>query len=278
MSRMLALVSLAILATGCGLSRGRPPLLSLIEDRSAFHVVDMLTYNGKPDVGDLGMLAGTGTGVFWKPGESHDHLNEAVFREEILKYKDYRGLFYVDLEEWPICEVPDSVSRRSVAMLSRAADLVREVAPNLTFGIYGALPAPNGYWPVVGVDKARGQAWRDCNTRLMEVGRKVDVIFPSIYTNYTDEAGWRVYAAEQLEASRIFGKPVFAFVWPEYHESNEKLSGKHMPADVWRRQLEFIRANGADGVVLWNGWRRPWDDRATWWLETRAFVEKARRR
>jgi hypothetical protein len=67
------------------------------------------------------------------------------------------------------------------------------------------------------------------------------------------------------------GNPVYAFLWPEFHVSNRFLKGQNTPANFWRHELEFCRTR-ADGIVIWGGYQKPWDDQAAWWLETKAFL------
>jgi hypothetical protein len=269
-----ALILSGCLLTGAARIAGaqeKRPLKAEIARRDRFHVVDILLYKNKPDVAGLGMIQGMGTGAFWSSGHAEDSLDEAAFRKAMLKWKDFPGLFYIDIENWPTCDAPESVIKQSIAKFSRAIDLVREVAPKLTFGIYSEAPA-SGYWPIVGSDKAQLLAWEACNKRMAAIAKKVDVIFPSLYTFYDDEAGWDTYAKATLAAAKQYGKPVYAFLWPEYHVSNRKLAGTNIPGRVWRHELELTRQN-ADGVVLWNGLERPWDESADWWQETRAFLK-----
>lgn len=250
------------------------PLLKLINSRASFLVVDMLNYTKKPDVSALGMIPGTGSAVFWPHGETGDELDETAFLKEMRKFRDFPGLFYIDLDDWPICEVPDSIAQKTIAKLSRAVDLARQAAPRLTLGIYSEVPAP-GYWAVVGGDPKRRATWNACNTQLAALAKKVDVLFPSLYTFYTDERGWDLYADAALAAAREYGKPVYPFLWPEYHTSNEELGLTPIAGPFWRHQLEFVRQR-ADGVVLWNGLHPAWDENAGWWSETKMFLRSLR--
>lgn len=267
---LLALVSMCCRAP---LDPIPQPKASLASTR--FRVVDILVYNGKPDLDSLGMTRGWGTGNLWRPGTDRTSVDETGVREAIRPFKNFSGLFYIDIEEWPVCGASDSTVDQNIVKLSRVADIVRAEAPLLKFGFYSLLPAP-GYWPVVGKDSVEFRAWQACNRRLSELARKVDVIFPSLYTYYDDEKGWDVYATAVLEAARDYGKPVYPFLWPEYHESNVALGGKNLPGRVWRHQLQVAQQN-ASGVVLWNGLKRQWDQDAEWWVETREFLGHLRR-
>src|SRR5262249_4133499 len=104
--------------------------------------------------------------------------------------------------------------------------------------------------------------------------------FPSLYTYYPDQAGWVAYAKANLsEARRLApGKPVYCFLWPQYHDSST-LAYQFLPVDYWKLQLQTCRQY-ADGIVIlgcvgkdgkMNGWLT-WDDNAPWWQATIQFV------
>jgi hypothetical protein len=72
-------------------------------------------------------------------------------------------------------------------------------------------------------------------------------------------------------------KPVYVFLWPEYHDSNAALRGTQIDAKYWRTQLETAR-KFADGIVIWGGYDllknrpRKWNEEDAWWKETRNFL------
>ena len=267
---LLSLMVAFSLAAACR-AQGPTPLRAELQRRDRFRVVDILVFRNRPKLTDFSMLAGYGSGAFWSSGHPEDGLDEVAFRREIARYKDFPGVFYIDIENWPTCYAPAAVIEQSMAKFARVIALVREIAPRLTFGIYNEIPA-FGYWPIVGSDKGRLEEWKACNQRMATLASGVDLIFPSLYTFYDDEAGWDAYAKATLEAAKQYGKPVYAFLWPEYHESNPVLGGKSIPGRVWRHELEIVRQH-ADGVVLWSGLNRQWDGNADWWRETRSFVQ-----
>ena len=80
--------------------------------------------------------------------------------------------------------------------------------------------------------------------------------------------------AQIQEARRLSrGKPVYIFLWPQYHTSNQKLANTFLPGDYWRLELETAQKY-ADGAVIWccsNS--QSWEDNAAWWLATRSFLK-----
>jgi hypothetical protein len=114
----------------------------------------------------------------------------------------------------------------------------------------------------------------------MQMTPYVDAIYPSLYTFYPDQDGWLKYALANISEARRYGKPVYVFLWPQYHESDPAVAWRFIPADYWRLELETAKQY-ADGIVIWGGWQYSgkrlnwlleWDDTAPWWIETQDFM------
>src|SRR5205814_1590172 len=98
---------------------------------------------------------------------------------------------------------------------------------------------------------------------------------------YADSQGWVKYAQANIaEARRIAGgRPVYPFIWPQYHISNGRLGSQYIDGKFWSLQLHTLYAD-ADGLVLWGGWdfaakrHASWDENAAWWLATKQFLAK----
>jgi hypothetical protein len=242
---------------------------------ATFLVFESLAYIGKPDLTPLGVLPARGTGELWRDGQPRSVVDKLGVQRAMACCADFKGVFYLDVEHWRLYGQPDEVIDQNVGKFIQLADRVRAAAPNLKFGYYGVLPEIV-YWPIVSpAAHEELNAWRRSNRRTREIARHVDVIFPSLYTFYSDPPGWERYARETLKEARTYGKPVYAFLWPEFHDSNERLRGQNLPRDFWRMELEFCRRN-ADGVVIWGGWQRRWDENAEWWQETKLFLRSLR--
>jgi hypothetical protein len=241
-----------------------------------FLVFDSLFYIGKPDLAPLGMLPARGTGELWREGQPRSAVDKIGVQRAVGCCRDFKGVFYLDVEQWRVFEQPDAVIEENIAKFIQLADVVRAAQPNLKFGYYGVMPEI-AYWPIVRPVGDQLNAWRRSNRRTQEIARHVDVIFPSLYTFYMDPAGWELYARETLTEAKTYGKPVYAFLWPEFHNSNKLLGGQTVPREFWRKQLEFCRLN-ADGIVIWGGWQERWDENAEWWQETKRFLQSVRGR
>lgn len=123
------------------------------------------------------------------------------------------------------------------------------------------------------------------NDYMMPLAEKIDIIFPAFYTwrdnfvsnplgeagpfVWNNDAGWRELMLLVLENARRFGKPVYSFVWAQFHNMlPPPKGGSEIPLEYWRKQLSFVRQH-ADGAVLFGvGKAAPggeWQKFKPWW-------------
>jgi len=235
-----------------------------------FPVFDGLLYLGKPDLRPQGLVPIVWIGDLWGPGVSKETVDEVRVRSEFERIRNSGGLYYLDIENWPVLSVSGTTRRQNIEKLTRVIDLARHAAPHAQLGFYGILPGIT-YWPLFRHD-AEYRDWLDGNRALDPLAGHVDAIFPSLYTYYDDLEGWKNYARQTLSEARRYGKPVYVFLWPQFHDSNPDLRGKELPRAFWRSELDLC-AQMADGIVLWGGWQGQWDERASWWQEVLAFMK-----
>jgi hypothetical protein len=177
----------------------------------------------------------------------------------------------LDIETWPLRG--DKAEReRNAPRLIAVIDTLRQARPDLKFGFYGVVPERT-YFPLVNPKSAdKRREWEAGNEMaLTDIVPHVDAVFPSLYTFYEDEEGWKTYATGMLQAARKFQKPVYAFLWPKFHDSKGNLKDQYLSGKYWKMELELCHQL-ADGVVIWNSEKKPWDPEAEWWKETVAFV------
>lgn len=262
----LAVLALGV-AAACARARGGATQANASLGVRSFVVFDGLRYAGKPDFRPLGMRPIVGSS-FLPSGESGDRPLEV---ENLTKLGLSRAeVVYLDIESLPVCNVPDERIEDDVRVLTAGLQRMRAMLPGKLLGFYGLLPVRD-YWAINTGDQVKLEAWHRCNSRLTTFAEGVDVIFPSLYTFYNDSIGWDKFAVANLREARRYGKPVYAFLWPQFHDSNAALKGTFIPGKLWRHELELCRRE-ADGVVLWAYSPAPWDPDAPWWRETKSFL------
>ena len=176
------------------------------------------------------------------------------------------GYYYLDYE--PDIETPADCPA-VVATVAAQITAVRAVAPACTIGAYNLAPLAN-YWcwvdPIHSGDTvAKCQAINDA---LRPIAQGSDWLFPCLYTYYTDDPNWWIYAIGTIaEARRISGRPVAPFVWYKDMTSSNAL----VDPVLFGRQLQLIKQS-CDGIVLWGGYKQQWDEKAAWWQATKQVL------
>jgi hypothetical protein len=272
-ARAIAAVCISYL---CAISAARA------DQSSCFRVFDATLYVDKPDLADRGIQTAN---VFepdrwWPKGPHNDDLPDASAAQEwVRRIRMKHGLLVLDLERWwlrgddaPVLER----MRRYVTVF----DWIRRAGYSDPMGYYGAVPTynPEGFMEAEGSPK-RAQ-WRKENDRIQPLADRVDILFPSLYTDDEDIGKWQKRADATLQEARrlAHGKPVYPFLWPQYAGTNRPFSLMYMPASQWTRELEVVSRN-ADGVVIWGGIALPgskaapkWDEASPWWQSTLEFL------
>lgn len=246
-----------------------------------FVVFDGTLYKQKPDLSQYGVRPITilYENRFWPSGETTTTLpQEGIVRALATEVASSLSPVVIDIERWPVTGSL-SLVESSVTKYRTVLRWFREAAPSLRLGYYGTIPVPDYWRAIQGTTSAEFKAWQQDNDRLSLIAQDVDVLFPSIYTFYADRQGWVTYAIAQISEARrkASGKPVYAFIWPQYHESNTLLGGQFLDADYWELELLTVRQY-ADGIVIWGGWGtsgpQVWDEDARWWQVTKTLLPK----
>lgn len=242
-----------------------------------FRMFDSTLYTDKPDLTKHGIYELPSISNFWRPkppGEDVPSLLMVKKATREAKKNKYTEAF-VNIEHWPIRGDVNKVYE-SLIKYKYTLSKVKQEIPNIRIGIYGMIPIRD-YWRAIKPESSKEYyEWQTENDRLGVLVSEVDILFPSLYTFYDDQLGWVQYAKANLkEARRISqGKPLYVFLWPNYHDSNKKLKGQSIPRDYFRKQLDIVQQY-ADGVVFWGGWkngRMKWDNNMEWWQEVLDFI------
>jgi hypothetical protein len=123
-----------------------------------------------------------------------------------------------------------------------------EAVPGRTVGYYGVLgnTAPR----YMGLER--------------QLAAHEGALFPSLYTFSADLAAWHWrFRQIMAEAAHVApGKPVYAYIRPQYHDGT-RLAGQYLTPDHWSYELRVARQLCA-GVVIWGPHHSDPDQR---WVE-----------
>jgi hypothetical protein len=248
-----------------------------------FVVFDGTIYKNKPDLLVYGIkpIDLIYVKTLWKEGQDINDLPEvARVRQSARGTKADRKITIIDIEHWKLSG-HKSIVTESLSKYMTTLRWFNDAAPEVLFGYYG-LPPLRDYWRAIkGSNTPEYLSWQTENDRLQPLVYRVNVLFPSLYTFYPDREGWVKYAIENIREARRYpgNKPVYVFLWPQYHQSNLSSALKYLPADYWELELETARQY-ANGIVIWGGWdfdknaKAQWDDNAPWWQVTKKFMKK----
>lgn len=281
---------LSVFLTGltviCAMGHATAPTAAAVEGLSPgaqpFLVFDATLYTNKPSFSDYPLLRSITLLYEWPlflAGQSSTGLPlEQTVRSVAKQAGGLSEPVVLDIERWPLKGDPQTV-QTSLSKLLTVLSWIKSEIPQAKIGTYGTVPLPD-YWRAIrGQGNAEFQAWQQDNDRLDELLPLMDAVYPSIYTFYADRQGWVTYAIAQIMEARrkAKGKPVYAFVWPQYHESNYLIGLTPIEPDYWELQLNTI-SQYADGVVIWGGWGKdapePWNEAAPWWQVTKRFMAR----
>ncbi|MRR15279.1 MAG: hypothetical protein EG826_02355 [Deltaproteobacteria bacterium] len=134
----------------------------------------------------------------------------------------------------------------------------KEARPGMPVGIYGPQPFRRDYWGVAGKSAQQIDGSHRSDAELWQhIDPFVDFYIASVYIFYDDPGSIYYLAAnieENYQRTRRYGnKPVYAYEWLRYHDSNKKLAGQELSPYMVEAMAVLPYFCGAKGVVLW-GW------------------------
>jgi len=231
-----------------------------------FMVFDNLSYANKPDLSGAGLIPST---VIYKRGEMKSAIaagrlpDEAQFKETVKKRAAGRpGPIVIDIERLYLSQThgaTDAEVRFRFKLFITLVQWTHEAAPGHLVGYYG-----HGLFPE--------EPGKEYAAETRDLIAAVDAFFPSMYVHGSQtRAQWTEKMQYLMQQAREIapGKPVYPYLWPQYHEGGPKAL-EFVDGNYWKYQLETVHNFGADGVILWSG-TQAWKD-APWWQVTLRFV------
>ena len=249
---------------------------------SAFTVYDGLLFVKKPDLTQYGLKKNQ---TFYEsdlfPLDQYSQPNEAAVRAAARRLVDSGYPFdepvqlNVEFWEWDTHWATDAVAADAMNKLIQIIRWFKNEAPQYTkVGYYAAGPNRQ-YWPAQNpaASSPASVKWQGSNDFLAPLIAEKGALYPSLYTFYKDRDGWVKYAKANIaEAKRIGGgRPIYPFIWPRYHEGGD-VGQIYIDYDFWKLQLQTVKEAGADGVIIWGGYREQWTGAWPWWQATRDFL------
>jgi hypothetical protein len=245
---------------------------------TSFRTRDAMKQTNKPDLSGYGLrrVLVAYENSLWPAGADKSQPNTTyIANTYIPKIKGSNpDVVIIDIEAWKLRTTSTSTEVSAfIAKFKKIISVFRAKMPNTRIGVYLWVPERNWLAPCGDPAKraSRTSSWHNRNLRLKPLADAVDIIVPSLYTFYGDSASiscWPTYAKANIVEARIYGKPVWAFLWMKYHTT-----GGWIPGAFWRKQLETVYSL-ADGVVLWSKAADDrWSSTASWWIQTKDFVD-----
>jgi hypothetical protein len=190
-------------------------------------------------------------------GESLVHDIEFDFEEDIEKAWD-------DLEARKASgaatqdEFAKAYFREWASWFWLPCEWAKEDRPGMPVGLYGVQPFRRDYWGVAGKSARQIDDTHRSDAELWQyIDPHVDFYIASVYVFYDDPGSIYYIAAnveENYQRTRRYGdKPVYAYEWLRYHDSNKKLAGQELAPYLVEATAVVPYFCGAKGVVVW-GW------------------------
>ena len=276
----VAVMAASILALILGMS---PLSTAQAAGNGSFKIFKAFRYNSMPSLSgcglsDIRMLYPTelfGSGSRSQPNVS---LLKNTVAKSLLKTNP--KFVVIDIEHWDEIEEMDKL----ITVVRTLKQAVRDGGnTSMKFGFYMILPVRNCNAPTTGIS-SKLTAWKSQNDQLARLAKEVDVIFPSLYTIKNEPSNWVKYAKANIAEARQYGKPVYAFLWPQFHDYYKEYGTQYLPVTFWQLELETLQGL-ADGVAIWGsikpnaassnsvGWDT-WDGDKAWWQYTKTFAQK----
>jgi hypothetical protein len=242
-----------------------------------FLVFNAMQYQGMPDLTGQGLrnvnLINETSLFTSSEAETPDSAKIAALGTQASGEPGIPVIF--DIEAWPY------TGSGLQATIDSFLEVIRVFKQTDTgaMGFYGVVPNDADTWeniePAGGANYVR---WQQLNTALTPIADKIDLFFPSFYTHDNDTTSWSDFVTATLGELQKYNvhKPVYAFLWPQYHDGSPD-QYQFLDTNVWKFELKTLFPL-VDGIVIWSsskitlGVSNEWSDSASWWIVTEAFM------
>lgn len=185
----------------------------------------------------------------------------------------------LDLETWPY--YPQEELDKTIENFLTVIKAFRHVNTHSPIGFYGVPPKQAYEWKNIDpVNNPSGNRnWLKINDALAPVAGHVELFLPSFYAYDPDTTSWRKMVDATVKAIKKYkpDRPVYAYIWPQYHQGASPHQLQYIDTAIWRYQLEILY-DRVDGCIVWtsnkasDGSRISWDPDMPWWQTTKNFL------
>ena len=150
----------------------------------------------------------------------------------------------------------DAYLREWATWFTLPCQWAKERFPGTPVGIYGPQPFRRDYFGLSGKSAQQIDGTHHSDAELWQhIDSFVDYYIASIYVYYDKPDSVYYMAAnveENIERTRRYGdKPLYAYEWLRYHDSNKKLANQEVAPWLAEAMAVLPYFCGARGVVLW---------------------------
>lgn len=171
------------------------------------------------------------------------------------------------------------VNQEAIQNRIRLIEWLRQYNPHCQYGYYGGAALPR---KSAGAVMVAFETWRRMLREMKPLAEVVDFLLPEIYprVDWSEEFSC-LYITRTIVGCRDYypDKPIYPLVRMVFAATSpdqatdytiETFRTRTLPPRYWRAVLEHAYMLG-DGLMLWGGWRTPWDP-GPWWRETEDFL------
>jgi hypothetical protein len=150
----------------------------------------------------------------------------------------------------------DAYLREWATWFTLPCQWTKERFPGTPVGIYGPQPFRRDYFGISGKSAQQIDGTHQSDAELWQhIDPFVDYYIASIYVFYDKPDSVYYMAAnveENVERTRRYGgKPLYAYEWLRYHDSNKKLAGQEVAPWLAEAMAVLPYFCGARGIALW---------------------------
>lgn len=253
-----------------------------VKDEGKFKVFNQIRYNKTPTTlsSDFGLTPISVPAQFLMIEQTAPYNTLFLEVVKYAKEKVNEEFVCLDIEMWPYA-VADIANTQQKFL--NVLDTTRKYNSYSKLGYYNVPNKPAYKWSSIQpVGSTNYLNWQSQNTSLSQLYKAVDFLAPSFYAYDNDTLSWRKFVDANLSEIKRLNKnnrPVYAYIWPQYHGNSDPWSLQWIDQVSWNFQLETLYKL-VDGIIIWTSNKDPqgntiyFDATMPWWITTQNFMKR----